>query len=95
MSKESIGGVVFETPQEEESVVSNIDLSKISKDFLLSRIDVTSNETTKEAVFSEEDIANLRKTLGVEEIPEEDQKKFGMLDHELHEEHLRQAEGAA
>ena len=89
MSKESIGGVVFESPQEEQ-LVSNIDISKISKDFLLSRIDVSSNETSNDDTYTESDIAKIKNELGAIEIPPDEEEKFGLRDDQYHKEHLSQ-----
>jgi hypothetical protein len=69
---------------------TGIDLSKIKKGFLLSKIDISSPETASDAEYSDEQIAEIKKALGAEEIPDEEAEKFGIKEHPLHKKHLDQ-----
>jgi hypothetical protein len=72
--------------EEKDSAVA---FSDLKKGFLLSKIDVTQEAASSEK-FTDDDIAKIKAALGAEEIPDEEQEKFGMKDHPLHVEHLKQ-----
>jgi hypothetical protein len=68
-----------------------VDLSKMKKGFILSRIVVSDDAAADDSTFSDSEIAKIKKTLGVEDIPDEEAEKFGLKDHPLHKDHLKQA----